>query len=150
MSNHPSYETTHWQLSHSHAFLVPGYLFVESKAAAWSLTDLPAEAMAELGPLLQLAVKAVEAVLKPENVYCARFGEWGGCGTLHFHILPRTAWLTRAYQHEFPDAESISGPVLLDWVSRAFYRGDPKVPHEGSMAETETLLREFMEGAAHG
>lgn len=148
MSSAPLCETTHWALAQSHSFLVPGYLFVESKADAKSLAELPAEAAAELGPLLQRAMKAVEAVLKPENVYCARFGEWSGCARLHFHILPRTEWLTRAYRKAFPDADSISGPLLLDWVCSAFVRGAARVQHEGGIEETEAKLREFMERQA--
>lgn len=50
----------------------------------------------------------------------AQFGETGD--DLHFHVLPRTAAVTREFLLAYPQQEElIHGPVLFDWA-RTMYR----------------------------
>jgi diadenosine tetraphosphate (Ap4A) HIT family hydrolase len=137
------YETEHFRVEHSKAFLVPGYLFVVPKTQCRSLTELPAAAVSEMGDVLVLATSAVEAIVKPIITYCAKFGE--SDSDLHFHVLPRTAWLTTAFCRAFPNHRGISGPVLLDWVNHAFVRGRDQVEYEGSVSRTISALRRYFD-----
>ena len=61
--------TPHWILRHSAEAAIPGYLVLSSVHSAASLADLPHDASAELGRLLQESARAVEAVVQPERVY---------------------------------------------------------------------------------
>jgi diadenosine tetraphosphate (Ap4A) HIT family hydrolase len=137
------YETEHFRVEHSNAFLVPGYLFVVPKTRCRSLTELPSAAVSEMGNVLVLATSAVEAVVKPIITYCAKFGESGS--DVHFHVLPRTTWLTTAFWRAFPDHPGVSGPVLLDWVNSAFVRGQDHVEYEGSVSRTIAALRRYFD-----
>jgi len=70
------------------------------------LSALPAEAASQLGPLLQVIVRSIEAVLSPARVYVAQFGEEQQ--DLHFHVFPRTAVLTVETQHRAPFFHTVS------------------------------------------
>lgn len=98
---------------------LPGYLIVRPKLPVASLSALAPDSAAQLGMVLRLAVAAVETVLHPIKVYVAQFGEEDG--NLHFHVFPRTQWLTENYLREFPAQKNlIHGPLLLDWARDAF------------------------------
>ena len=49
------HETAHWILNHHMGSALPGYLMLGSKVPVQSLSDLPADALAELGGLLARA-----------------------------------------------------------------------------------------------
>lgn len=105
---------------------IPGYVVVRPSVAVSSFTALPKSTTSALGPLLQVVVGGVEAVLQPVRVYVAQFGE--ELLQLHYHIFPRTVALTQEYLREFPSRSAlISGPLLFDWA-RARYRGTPVSP----------------------
>ena len=143
MSKYLVYQNRAYRIEHSTAFVLPGYLFVVPQTDVMSLSELSAEALALLGPTLALAVKAVEEVVHPINVYCAKFGE--SLTPLHFHILPRTSWLTEAYHQHFPYLTSISGPILLDWVNTDFVRPHPKVIPPGNIDHMVSQFKSFFE-----
>lgn len=77
-------------------------------------------ALATLGPTLAMTTAAIEAVLQPQRVYCALFSE-EPCAA-HFHVFPRTEWLTRKYFGAHPHETEISGPRLMDWARRTFQK----------------------------
>jgi diadenosine tetraphosphate (Ap4A) HIT family hydrolase len=143
MNDYIVYQNRAYRIEHSTAFVLPGYLFVVPQTDVMSLSELSTEALSLLGPTLALAVKAVEDVVKPVNVYCAKFGE--SLTPLHFHILPRTSWLTEAYHHHFPHLKHISGPILLDWVNADFVRPHPKVVPPGNIDHTVNQFKSFFE-----
>ncbi len=114
---------------------LPGYVIVRSKVPVLDLGSLPEDVSAELGPLLRRVVHAVQRVLHPARVYVAQFGEEGE--TLHFHVFPRTAALTREFLREFPEQQDrIHGPILLDWA-RERYRD--RLPSEETLRVLEAL-----------
>jgi diadenosine tetraphosphate (Ap4A) HIT family hydrolase len=143
MNKYIVYQNSAYRIEHSTAFVLPGYLFVVPQTDVMSLSELSVEALALLGPTLALAMKAVEDVVNPLNVYCAKFGE--SMTPLHFHIFPRTSWLTEAYHQHFPQLKRISGPILLDWVNTDFVRPHPKVIPPGNIDHTVSQFTSFFE-----
>lgn len=106
---------------------IPGYLIVTPRPTATSLSRMTPGAVASLGSALALATRAIETVVRPERVYCALFAEQSRI--IHFHLFPRTAWLTEKYLTANPDDQEISGPRLMDWARRTLRRtvvGDEK------------------------
>jgi diadenosine tetraphosphate (Ap4A) HIT family hydrolase len=59
-------------------------------------------ALAALGPTLALVTAAIEAVLEPQRVYCSLFSEQ--TRAVHFHLFPRTEWLTAKYFAAHPES----------------------------------------------
>lgn len=76
-----------------------------------------------LGCTLAAATRAIEAVIRPERVYCALFAE--ETQSVHFHLFPRSAWLLSQYASAYPADREISGPRLLDWARRTFHSPCP-------------------------
>jgi diadenosine tetraphosphate (Ap4A) HIT family hydrolase len=99
---------------------IPGYLIVMPRDAVESLSQLNPAALASLGPMLAATTAAIEAVVQPERVYCALFSEQ--TRAVHFHVFPRTEWLTAKYFAAHPHETEISGPRLMDWARRMFQK----------------------------
>lgn len=93
---------------------VPGYVILSARGSATSISGLSPAALNNLGPRLALLIRAIEAVVRPELVYCARFGE--EVKALHFHLFPRTAELARAFLADIGTGTTLNGPLLLDWA----------------------------------
>ena len=136
------YENEYFRIEHARAFRIPGYLFVCSKKDIYSLTDLSQDAIVSLGLTLSTAVKAVETIIKPINIYYAKFGETGH--PLHFHILPRTQWLTDIYLKETSEP-FVSGPLLLDWVDAKFLKGKAIINKEQEIQVVMVELKHYFE-----
>lgn len=92
--------------------------------ALWKMTP---EVLTALGPTLALAMCAIEAVVRPERVYCALFAEQ--TRDIHFHLFPRTAELAGRFLAGHPQDAEISGPRLLDWARRTFQQ--PAADNDG-------------------
>ncbi|WP_256830750.1 HIT family protein [Pseudomonas sp. Pse1] len=86
------HETAHWILNHHMGSALPGYLMLGSKVPVQSLSDLPADALAELGGLLARTQNILESQLKPKWLYISRFGHEPGFA-IHFHFIPVYAWV---------------------------------------------------------
>jgi diadenosine tetraphosphate (Ap4A) HIT family hydrolase len=99
---------------------IPGYLIVAPSDAVESLSEMSAAALAALGPTLAMATAAIEAAVQPRRVYCALFSE--EVVAVHFHLFPRTEWLTSQYFAAHPNESEISGPRLMDWARRTFQK----------------------------
>jgi diadenosine tetraphosphate (Ap4A) HIT family hydrolase len=99
---------------------IPGYLIVTPSDAVESLSQMNPTALAALGSTLAMATAAIEAVVRPQRVYCALFSE--ETRTVHFHLFPRTEWLTSKYSTAHPHDTEISGPRLMDWARRTFHK----------------------------
>ncbi|PWT79497.1 MAG: hypothetical protein C5B58_13455 [Acidobacteria bacterium] len=99
---------------------VPGYLIVIPKDAVASLSQMSPAALASLGPTLAATTAAIEAVIQPQRVYCALFSE--ETRDVHFHLFPRTEWLTAKYFTAHPNETEIAGPLLMDWARRTFQK----------------------------
>jgi len=90
-------------------------------------------ALASLGLTLAMVIAAIEAALQPMRVYCALFSEQT-C-VVHFHLFPRTEWLTAKYFAAHSDETEISSPQLIDWARRTFQTAI------GGMDRDETLQK---------
>jgi diadenosine tetraphosphate (Ap4A) HIT family hydrolase len=110
---------------------IPGYLIVTPRNAVESLSEMNSKVLASLGPTLAMTTAAIKAVVRPERVYCALFSE--ETRAVHFHLFPRTEWLTANYFAAHPHETEISGPRLMDWSRQMFQ--EPIV----SMDRNETL-----------
>ena len=116
---HPSdeylvYEDAYFRAEHSRDCCVPGYLVLSARDPVSSITGLTAGALQSLGSRLALLVGAIEAVVRPELVYCARFGE--EVKALHFHLFPRTASMATEFLADIGKEAKLNGPLLLNWA----------------------------------
>jgi diadenosine tetraphosphate (Ap4A) HIT family hydrolase len=96
-----------------------GYLIVNPLEPASSLSDLPEDALLSLGPTLAKATGAIEAIVRPERVYCALFSE-ETC-SVHFRLFPRTTEIAAQFAVAHPAETQLSGSLLLDWARRTFH-----------------------------
>lgn len=90
------HNTEHWLLNHHTASKLPGYLMLGAKAPIDSLADMPDAALSELGGLLALTQRVMEAQLKPKWLYISRYGHMPGF-PLHFHFIPVYDWVEEAF-----------------------------------------------------
>jgi diadenosine tetraphosphate (Ap4A) HIT family hydrolase len=98
---------------------IPGSLILRPRDAVGSLSQMNPAALASLGLTLAMATAGIEAAVQPMRVYCASFLEQ--TRVVHFHLFPRTEWLTAKYFAAHPDETEISGPQLMDWARRTFH-----------------------------
>ncbi len=119
-SRSPALASEHFTVEACGTCYVPGYLIVTPRHAVESLSQMNPEALASLGPTLALTTAAIEAGVQPQRVYCALFSE--ETRGVHFHLFPRTEWLTAKYFTAHPRETEISGPQLMDWARRIFQK----------------------------
>ncbi|UVK46432.1 HIT family protein [Mesorhizobium sp. AR07] len=147
--------TDFWLLSHRTDSALPGYLMLGSKLPTNDLSELPQEALAELGPLLAQTQKALQSRLRPNRLYISRYGHSPG-HPIHFHLIPVYDWVERLFWsdhryralEQFAEASSepgTDGAELTLFIWREFCeRADPP-PIEGpSVADVIALLRQAM------
>lgn len=108
------FENEHFKAERAIGCVVPGYLVVSAKAPATSVAKLERAAAECLGPTLARITEAIEDVLSPEVVYCARFGE--ETRQLHFHLFPRSARLEEEYRLAQRHSGPLDGPLVLCWA----------------------------------
>jgi diadenosine tetraphosphate (Ap4A) HIT family hydrolase len=126
-----------------------------SKLPVNDLSELPEEALAELGPLLARAQKALKSRLRPGRLYIGRYGHSPGY-PIHFHLIPVYDWVERLFWSDnryrilerFAEAQgepSTDGAELTLFIWREFCERANPPPIEGpSVVEATTLLRESM------
>lgn len=109
-----------FKIEHCFDCAVPGYILLSPVEPAAALSDLPADALVQLGPVLSVVNRAIQTVVSPLRIYCALFAEQRL--EVHFHVFPRTAEVTEEFLRAYPEQRNaISGPLLLDWA-RTYYR----------------------------
>jgi diadenosine tetraphosphate (Ap4A) HIT family hydrolase len=64
---------------------MPGYLIVMPRCAVESLPQMNPAALVALGPTLAAATAAIQAIVRPDRVYCALFSE--ETHAVHFHLF---------------------------------------------------------------
>lgn len=134
--------TPFFRIEHSRGLRIAGLLFVSPIRPVRTLAELDDAELAALGPTLRLATRALEAVVRPLNIYCAKFGETPG--PLHFHVFPRSAALTAEYLDDCrQDGPIIDAPRLVSWSYRTF--SPPSGRSYGDIAETIRLLRRYLD-----
>jgi diadenosine tetraphosphate (Ap4A) HIT family hydrolase len=99
---------------------IPGYLIVTPRAGVESLSQMKPAALASLGPTLAMTTAAIEAVVRPQRIYCALFSEQ--MRAVHFHLFPSTEWLAGEYFAAHAHETEISGPRLMDWARLTFQK----------------------------
>jgi diadenosine tetraphosphate (Ap4A) HIT family hydrolase len=118
---------------------IPGYLIVTPRRAVESLSQMDPAALASLGPTLAAVTAAIDAVVRPERIYCALFSEQ--TRTVHFHLFPRTEWLSAKYFAAHPHYTQISGPRLMDWARLTFQKPIRAVDRDNVSEKIRTRLR---------
>jgi diadenosine tetraphosphate (Ap4A) HIT family hydrolase len=137
---HVVFEDQVLRVEHCLSCTVPGYLIVQPQSPVPSLAWLDPEVSRVLGLMLSRAVRAIEVVVEPEQVYCLLFGE--DQGPVHFHLFPRTDWLLERYRADNPIAgPAISGAQVFDWARETFTQGTPLPPGAPTVDEVCTALR---------
>lgn len=138
------FETESFRVEQCRSCPLPGYLILSPKKRTRTCSDLEIETWRELGEAIATACRAVEAIIRPERIYIARFGE--EVGEIHFHIFPRTRWLLDQYQKKVNlSSGPVSGPLIFDW-SREAYKRDR--PHDFPEIGMEDALREIKKKVA--
>jgi diadenosine tetraphosphate (Ap4A) HIT family hydrolase len=112
------YTNAHFRIEPCVSCPIAGYLIVSPRVAVPSLSQLSSDAQYSLGATLAAATRAIEAVIRPDRVYCLLFAE--ETPSVHFHLFPRAEWLLSHYMRSHPTEIEISGPRLLDWAHRTF------------------------------
>jgi len=118
---------------------VAGYLIVTPRNAVQSLSRMNSAAVAALGPTLAVTTAAIEAVVRPQRVYCALFSE--ETRAIHFHLFPRTEWLRAKYFAAHPQNTDLSGPQLMDWARRSFQEPIPGMERDEILEKILVRLR---------
>ena len=129
----PLFANAHFIVDACRTCYIPGYLLLKPRDAVGSLSQMNPAALASLGLTLAMLTAAIEAIVQPLRVYCVLFSEQ--TRVVHFHLFPRTKWLTAKYFAAHPNETEISGPQLMDWARRSFH-----TPISGSDRD-ETLER---------
>ncbi len=138
------YENEHFRIELCRDCPIPGYLIVIPKEQVESLSEMKSGALAQLGGTLALATRAVEQIINPERVYCARFGERDE--SIHFHLFPRTGWILEEYLIENPvETDTVNGPRLLAWARNRIRENSDSALPGSDLEETADKLRQFME-----
>jgi len=96
-------------------------------------------ALASLGPTLAAVTAAIDVVVRPERIYCALFSEQ--TRTVHFHLFPRTEWLSAKYFAAHPHYTQISGPRLMDWARLTFQKPIRAMDRDNVSEKIRTRLR---------
>ena len=116
------FTTEHFTVEGCGTCHIPAYLIVTPKQAVESLSQMNSAALASLGPTLAVVTAAIEAIVRAQRVYCALFSESQNAFGIHFHLFPRTEWLTAKYFAAHPRDSEISGPRLLNWARLTFQK----------------------------
>ena len=117
---------------------IPGYLIVMPRDPVESLSQMKPAALASLGPTLALTTAAIEAVVRPQRVYCTLFSE--ETHVAHFHLFPRTEWLTTKYFAVHSHDTEISGPRLMDWARQMFHKPIAGMDRDGAFEKIRVHL----------
>src|SRR5215831_3816887 len=118
---------------------IPGYLIVMPRVPVESLSLMSSAMLASLGPTLAAVTAAIEAVVGPQRVYCALFSE--ETRAVHFHLFPRTEWLTARYFAAHPYETEISAPQLMDWARQSFQKSIPGMERDEILEKILVWLR---------
>jgi len=147
------HESPHWVINHRMNSALPGYMMLSAKKMTNSLAALPAEALAELGPLQARIQSSIEAHLQPKWLYIGRFGHDAGY-SIHFHFIPIYHWVEAMFWNDaryrllqtFGSLDSIEpqtdGAELTFFVWREFCeRPDPPQIQGPSVDHVIAVLR---------
>lgn len=148
------FETGHWYVAHRLDSALPGYLMVSTTTQCRALSDLSAEELTELGPVLATAENMLQVVLQAKRVYIGRYGHMPE-HPLHFHVIPIYDWVeTLFWQDERyralenfaePADGQTDGAELTLFVWREFCeRAAPPVLSGPSVAMVIEMLRTTM------
>ena len=133
-----------FRIEHCRSCAIPGYLIVTPHESESSLSRLSPAVLQGLGPVISRATSLIETVVKPLNVYCAKFGEEDR--RVHFHLFPRTAWLSSIYRNKCSQSATIHGPLLLDWARETFRELDDVNIPPPSVADVVAQMRAIVNG----
>ena len=107
-------ETEHTTICQAHGIRIPGYLIVEPRSECTGIADLDPDQAADFMLCLTRAEALVQALVEPERIYILKFGEQKP--QIHFHVIPRTEAIAKAYTAEVPDEEPYNGAKVTDWI----------------------------------
>lgn len=142
------FENEFFRVERAASCFVPGYLVVSAKESAASLAELKGRAASALGPLLVRVTRAIEEVVSPEVVYCARFGEKER--QVHFHLFPRSARLAAEYRSANSSPGSLDGPCLLSWARERYILANSTEAELQEVRKVGDAIRAILEGASEG
>lgn len=104
-----------FRIEHCCDCAVPGYLIVSPVRAAASLSDMPVDVLAQLGPALSAVDRAVQTVIEPLRIYCGLFAEQRA--EVHFHVFPRTVGVTEEFLRAYPEQRAADGKAVVERVT---------------------------------
>jgi diadenosine tetraphosphate (Ap4A) HIT family hydrolase len=107
----PIYVGTYWQVEHAYPSKLLGWLVIALRRHAVALHELTTDEFAELGSVLELAVRAVHGKFGTAKEYAACYAEARGFEHIHFHVVPRA--------HDMPEEFIGAGSFELIRVPRS-------------------------------
>ena len=125
------HEDSRFTLEQADFCALPGYLILRGRRPLTSPTELDLHGAEALGRLLAAATAALEETADAERVYWLVFAE--ADRRFYVHLLPRTAWLARAWRGatNAPEGRPVDGPALFQWC-RSVYHKVKDLPAEAS------------------
>ena len=144
-SEYEVWEGREFLIGQSWSVRLPGYVVVDCKRDVARISDLGTETAGELFESLSLAERLLERLVAPERVFFLKFGN--EVPRLHFHVVPRTERLVRAYLADVRDDDPLNGAAIVQWVwSRSERLGHTDAEIAAFVAQARDLARRI--GAA--
>ncbi len=85
----PIYVGNYWQVEHAYPCALVGWLVIALRRHATALHELSGAEFAELGPVLEMTVRALHEALGTKKEYATCYAEARGFEHIHFHVVPR-------------------------------------------------------------
>ncbi len=136
------YEDAYFQVEHSSDCCVPGYLILSTRNSVTSITGLTSDELQAFGPVVAHLVRAIEAAVHPDLVYCAHFGE--GARALHFHLFPRTAAIAAEFLADGEHGNELNGPILLNWARERHATITSSPADRAKVEEVTQAIRQYI------
>jgi diadenosine tetraphosphate (Ap4A) HIT family hydrolase len=133
----PIYIGSYWQVEHAYPCKLLGWLVIALRRHAVALHELTTDEFLELGPVLELTVRALHGALSPAKEYAACYAEAKGFEHIHFHVVPRahdmpedllgagSFELLRVARSDAADPDAVK--ALCDSLQNAFPPASPRV-----------------------
>ncbi|MDR0217711.1 MAG: hypothetical protein LBI71_02310 [Enterobacteriaceae bacterium] len=145
-------KTTHWVINHRVDSSLSGYVMMQSCNGCLSLSDLPTEAIQEMGIFMSSIESTLKSRLSPIHLYIGKYGHTPNM-PFHFHFIPVSQWLLDLFWRderyrilsEFSKpslAHLTDGAELTFFIWREFCEKEQTPPIQGlSVDEVISMLR---------
>lgn len=112
-----AFTNTWFRVEHCDDCFIAGHLIIRPQQNTNAITDLPEEALANLGKTMALCHDIINRIIKPTRIYTLSFCEV--LPALHFHLFPRSENLRLAYDKARKlENQPVNGALFFDWARK--------------------------------